>query len=1137
MTLPHFIRHKGNPSLSARLRRFGLVLASAVMAVSASAGGRVGEAAAQDQQAAAAADISPEALAQIDALIREKDNRSPVESKIDSQLLYEQRMERGQPLADGIWAVDTDLPYAPDGHLIIDLSASVTPGLLASLSALGAEVIVSTPESAMLRVHIDITELNAVAALPDVTFVQPRQDARVRRWDGPVRPGFSRRATRVAGFLAGAIDPTANPNVLFTQTGQGSRTTEGDITHLAFAARQAFGVNGTGVKIGVLSDGITNLAASQATGDLGPVTVLPGQAGSGDEGTAILEIIHDMVPGADLYFATAFNGIAGFAKNIRALRNAGCNIIVDDVTYLAETPFQDGQAPSIISNTNGGVVIQAVNDVTASGALFFSSAGNEGNLTNGTSGTWEGDFVDGGPTSAPLPAGRLHQFGSHNYDVITAASTSPTALNWSDPLGASANDYDLFRLNSAGTAVMASSTNIQNGKQDPFEIMSGGTQAVGQRIVIVKKASAEGRFLHLSTLGSVLSMMTSGETFGHNAAAAAFDVAATPAAMGFGSVGPFPQPFNSSNVIEAFSSDGPRRIFFRADGTPFTPGNVGSSGGVVLQKPDVTAADGVSVSGAGGFPSPFFGTSAAAPHAAAIAGLLLSANPTLTPAQVRTILTSSAVDIMAPGVDRDSGAGIVMANATLLAAGVPGTALLSASVMASDDPGNGNGAPEAGEGARLVIPLSNYGAAPARAISATLTSSTSGITITQPNVSTYPDLGISASASVPYRFTIASDFPCPKAASFVLTVTSTGGPSPLVFPFTVPIGPPAFNITTTLDAVPPTPSPGVLTTTGLQKARLSRNGTPSMCGSPKATPPLLGTGTRQFDAYGFNTCQNSVASCVTVTLLDLSLGNLFSAAYAPTFNPADVRQNYRADAGVSGNLTTYSFDLGAGPQSFVVDVHEVNQGLGVGAQYTLSVAGACGGACAPPNHPPIAVAKDVTAFAGGACTADASINAGSFDSDGDSLTITQTPPGPYPLGVTPVLLTVRDPFGATSQASASITVVDHTPPLVTGLEVSPALLWPPNHSMIDVAVTYNASDNCSGVTCVLTVSSNQPANARGDGNTAPDWEVVDAHHVRLRAERAGPGGDRIYTITLTCTDAAGNSTVQRTTVIVPHDQS
>src|SRR5207244_460786 len=180
------------------------------------------------------------------------------------------------------------------------------------------------------------------------------------------------------------------------------------VTHLAFAARGAFHIDGSGLKIGVLSDGVRNLAASQAAGDLGPVTVIGPAApcpaaNTCDEGTAMLEVIHDLAPGAQLYFASAFVSISSFADNIRALRASGCDIIVDDVFYFVETPFQNGQAPAVLSPTNGGVVIQAVRDVTASGALYFSAAGNSGNLDAGTSGAWEGDFADGGATGAPLP--------------------------------------------------------------------------------------------------------------------------------------------------------------------------------------------------------------------------------------------------------------------------------------------------------------------------------------------------------------------------------------------------------------------------------------------------------------------------------------------------------------------------------------------------------------------------------------------------------------------------------------------------------------------------------------------------------------------------------------------------------------
>ena len=168
------------------------------------------------------------------------------------------------------------------------------------------------------------------------------------------------------------------------------------------------------------------------------ITVLNGGPGT-SEGSAMMEIVYDLAPGVQLFFASAFNGEDSFADNIRLLRNTyHCDIIADDVSYSDEPAFQDG------------VIAQAVNDVTQDGALYFSSAGNEGNLTNGTSGTWEGDFNPAGAAGSPLPAGyTLHSFGANNF-VRLAVATIDVTLHWSDPLGNSTNDYDLFILNAAG---------------------------------------------------------------------------------------------------------------------------------------------------------------------------------------------------------------------------------------------------------------------------------------------------------------------------------------------------------------------------------------------------------------------------------------------------------------------------------------------------------------------------------------------------------------------------------------------------------------------------------------------------------------------------------------------------------------
>ena len=127
--------------------------------------------------------------------------------------------------------------------------------------------------------------------------------------------------------------------------------------------------------------------------------------------------------------------------------------------------------------------------------------------------------------------------------------------------------------------------------------------------------------------------------------------------------GPFPDPFGAAQAPERFTSDGPRRVFFRADGTPITPGNYSSTGGTVRQKPDITGADGVSTS-LDAF-DPFFGTSAAAPHLAAIAALVLSGNPGATTADLREAFDATALDLAPAGVDGRTGHGIVRADSVL----------------------------------------------------------------------------------------------------------------------------------------------------------------------------------------------------------------------------------------------------------------------------------------------------------------------------------------------------------------------------------------------------------------------------------------------------------------------------------------
>lgn len=177
----------------------------------------------------------------------------------------------------------------------------------------------------------------------------------------------------------------------------------------------------------------------------------------------------------------------------------------------------------------------------------------------------------------------------------------------------------------------------------------------------------------------------------------------------------------------------------------------------------------------------------------------------------------------------------------------------------------------------------------------------------------------------------------------------------------------------------------------------------------------------------------------------------------------------------------------------------------------------------------------ITAEATGAGGAVVTYAASATDAVDGAVAVTCVPASgsTFPLGVTLGQCVASDSRGNESAASFSVTVLDTTAPQILSAAASPSTLWPPNHQMVPVTVTVAASDlvDPAPIARIISISSNQPVNGTGDGDTAPDWAITGALTASLRSERAG-NADRIYTITIEVTDAAGNSAVHALTVRV-----
>jgi hypothetical protein len=485
---------------------------------------------------------------------------------------------------------------------------------------------------------------------------------------------------------------------------------QGDTAQRSEIARKKYHVNGAGVKIGVLSDSYDNLGTAKKgikQGELPgpsnpfhfnkPVEVLEDLDSEGtDEGRAMLEIIHDVAPGSTLAFHTAFLGEADFAQGIQDLADRGCQVIADDVSYFDEPFFQDG------------IIAQSVDQSKSKGVTYFSAAGNDG--VN----SYEHGFQASNVELLGAGNGTAHNFSAPGDPPVYAqpvyippGGSLISSFQWDESSfsasGVGSNsDLDIYLLDINGNVVAAgASDNIASG--DPIEVFGydNNTQSPTFFIVILKYAGPDPHHLKYILFNDALFYATtpaipgvlSGTCFGHPKAAGAIATGATYYQQ-------TPAYGVDPAVIEYYSSYGGIPNYFDIEGNRIAP--------LIRKKPDVTAPDGVNTSFFNPFGYPdgafdgdsypnFFGTSAAAPHGAGVAALMIEAQKlnTITPDQIRGVMSSNTSDMddpLTPGFDKGfdvaSGYGLIEADKAVGAVKFPSLYIknLKLEAACSDDP-------------------------------------------------------------------------------------------------------------------------------------------------------------------------------------------------------------------------------------------------------------------------------------------------------------------------------------------------------------------------------------------------------------------------------------------------------------------
>jgi Subtilase family len=570
--------------------------------------------------------------------------------------------------------------YDSHGRLQVDVWFDCTISTPGSQLAAAGMVIGTTVRATPMCVvegWVDVSAIPQLASLPGIRRVElPHYHVPKKHISLPPSPRGS--ATSAVGQS--------------TTSAVGANTIDGNGITIMAADQYltTTGASGAGVTVGVISDDVENIAVIQGRGELPPVNVVPPSTNPTphstftDEGTMMLEEVHGVAPGAALAFCGPETYVE-YLGCVSGLIAAGATIVSDDLGF-----------PGYDTMSSQNAATQAVQTLLTSNPqvmLFTAAANNQQDY-------WQGPYTADNSSGASFVCNGqtdtyFESFGGSDLITWTLDDTSSQQLwlAWADPFGANVSNFDLYVFDAATSREVACAPGA--GSTETFDAFPAGTfSAPGSYYLVIgtPNASLNGKFLKLMGFGD------GGETFSANTSGAANSP--QDFASGVFTVGAVDGSDGVGDTIEPYSNTGPIQLELPAPST--------------LQSPIVAAPDGILVDAVGtAFPADnglFYGTSAASPNTAAVAALLRSAFPGMTPAATITAIETGATALGAYGAVPNGtvGYGRVNAMGALAAVSGPTVSPISAQTVAGGTSSPALGFTIGGTGALTLTATSDH---------------------------------------------------------------------------------------------------------------------------------------------------------------------------------------------------------------------------------------------------------------------------------------------------------------------------------------------------------------------------------------------------------------------------------------------